>query len=225
VFKEDSGGTNGLMFGPDGRLYGCQNGKQQIVAWTMDGRETVLASGVNSNDLCVNAKGQIWFTDPRNKRVWFLDANGNKRVVHEGLEFPNGVLLSTDQTLLMVNDSRGRWVWSFSVQPDGSLANGEAYHHLESPDENSATSADGMTIDTDGHLYVTTKLGLQICDQPGRVVAILDKPHAGPLSNVVFGGPDLSTLYVTAGDRVYRRQLNRKGVYPWQPVKPPMPRL
>lgn len=225
VFKEDSGGTNGLMFGPDGRLYGCQNGKQQIVAWTMDGRETVLATGVNSNDLCVNAKGQIWFTDPRNKRVWFLDTNGSKRVVHEGLEFPNGVLLSTDQTLLMVNDSRGRWVWSFSVQPDGSLANGEAYHHLESPDENSATSADGMTIDTDGHLYVTTKLGLQICDQPGRVVAILDKPHAGPLSNVVFGGPDLSMLYVTAGDRVYRRQLNRKGVYPWQPVKPPMPRL
>jgi sugar lactone lactonase YvrE/enterochelin esterase-like enzyme len=225
VFKEDSGATNGLMFGPDGRLYGCQNGKQQIVAWTMDGRETVLATGVNSNDLCVNAKGQIWFTDPRNKRVWFLDTNGNKRVVHEGLEFPNGVLLSTDQTLLMVNDSRGRWVWSFSVQPDGSLANGEAYHHLESPDENSATSADGMTIDTDGHLYVTTKLGLQICDQPGRVVAILDKPHTGPLSNVVFGGPDLSTLYVTAGDRVYRRQLNRKGVYPWQPVKPPMPRL
>ncbi len=225
VFKEDSGGTNGLMFGADGRLYGCQNGKRQIVAWTLDGRETVLATDVNSNDLCVNAKGEIWFTDPRNKRVWFLDSKGNKRVVHEGLEFPNGVLLSTDQTLLMVNDSRGRWVWSFSVQPDGSLTNGEPYHHLEIPDESSATSADGMTIDSDGHLYVTTKIGLQICDQTGRVVAILDKPHAGPLSNVVFGGPDLSTLYVTAGDRVYRRQLNRKGVYPWQPVKPPTPRL
>jgi gluconolactonase len=225
VFKEDSGGTNGLMFGPDGRLYGCQNGKRQIVAWTMDGRETVLATDVNSNDLCVNAKGEIWFTDPRNKRVWFLDTKGNKRVVHEGLEFPNGVVLSTDQTLLMVSDSRGRWVWSFSVQPDGSLTNGEPYHHLEIPDESAATSADGMTVDSDGHLYVTTKIGLQICDQPGRVVAILDKPHAGPLSNVVFGGPDLSTLYVTAGDRVYRRQLNRKGVYPWQPVKPPTPRL
>jgi len=225
VFKENSGGTNGLMFGPDGRLYGCQNGKKQIVAWTMDGAETVLASDVESNDLCLNAKGDIWFTDPRNKRLWFLDTKGNKKVVHEGLEFPNGVLLSTDQTLLMLNDSRNKWVWSFSVNADGSLANGQPYHRLETADDNGSTSADGMTIDTEGHLYVTTRIGLQICDQPGRVVAILNKPHAGPLSNVVFGGPDLSTLYVTAGDRVYKRPIKRKGVYSWTPVKPPMPRL
>ena len=111
VFKENSGGTNGLMFGPDGRLYGCQNGKKQIVAWTMDGAETVLATGVESNDLCLNAKGEIWFTDPRNHKVWFLDTKGNKRVVHEGIEFPNGVIISTDQKLLMVKDSRGSWVW------------------------------------------------------------------------------------------------------------------
>jgi sugar lactone lactonase YvrE len=206
-------------------LYGCQNGKKQIVAWTMDGTETVLATGVNSNDLCLNAKGQIWFTDPANKRVWFLDTNGQKRVVHEGLEFPNGVLLSTDQTLLMVNDSRGRWVWSFAVNADGSLANGQPFHRLETADDSSATSADGMTIDTDGHLYVATKIGLQICDQPGRVVAILNKPHRGALSNVVFGGPGLSTLYVTAGDRVYKRDVQRKGVVSWTPLKPPMPRL
>lgn len=225
VFKENSGGTNGLMFGADGRLYGCQNGKKQIVAWGMDGSETVLARDVESNDLCLNAKGEIWFTDPRNKRVWFLDTKGNKRVVHEGLAFPNGVLLSPDQTLLNVCDSRGRWVWSFSVNADGSLTNGQAYHRLETWDENTATSADGMTTDTEGHLYVTTRIGLQICDQPGRVVAILDKPHGGSLSNVVFGGPDLSTLYVTAGDRVYKRPINRKGVYSWTPVKPPMPRL
>jgi sugar lactone lactonase YvrE/enterochelin esterase-like enzyme len=225
VFKENSGGTNGLMFGPDGRLYGCQNGKKQIVAWTMDGTETVLATDVESNDLCLNAKGEIWFTDPKNHKVWFLDTKGNKRVVHEGIEFPNGVILSTDQTLLMVNDSRGRWVWSFTVNADGSLSNGQAYHHLESPDESSATSADGMTVDTDGHLYVTTKIGLQICDQPGRVVAILNKPHGGALSNVVFGGPELNTLYVTAGDRVFKRQINRKGLTAWTPMKPPMPRL
>lgn len=225
VFKEDSGGTNGLMFGADGRLYGCQNGKKQIVAWSMDGAETVLATGVESNDLTLNAKGQIWFTDPRNKRVWFLDTNGNKKVVHEGLEFPNGILLSTDQTLLMVNDSRNKWVWSFSVNEDGTLANGQPYHRLETADDSGATSADGMTIDTDGHLYVTTKIGLQICDQPGRVVAILNKPHYGSLSNVVFGGPDLSTLYVTAGDRVFKREIKRKGVVSWAPVKPPMPRL
>ncbi len=225
VFKEDTGATNGLMFGADGRLYGCQNGRKQIVAWTMDGAETVLAKDVQSNDLCLNAKGEIWCTDPENKRVWFLDTKGNKKVVHEGIERPNGVLLSTDQSLLMVNDSRGKWVWSFSVNADGSLTNGQPFHRLETPEENSASGADGMTIDTEGHLYVASRIGLQICDQAGRVVAILNKPHAGSLSNVVFGGPDLSTLYVTAGDRVYKREIKRKGVYSWAPVKPPMPRL
>lgn len=225
VFKKDSGGTNGLMFGPDGRLYGCQKGKRQIVAWTAAGAETILASGVDSNDLCVNAKGDIWFTDPRNKKVWFLDNKGQKRVVHEGIEFPNGIILSPDQSLLMVNDTRGKWVWSFSVNEDGSLTNGQPYHRLETGDENGASVADGMTVDTEGHLYVTSSIGLQICDQPGRVVAILNKPHLGSLSNVVFGGPNLSTLYVTAGDRVYKREINRKGVTAWKPVKPPMPRL
>lgn len=127
--------------------------------------------------------------------------------------------------MLNVNDSRGKWVWSFSVNADGSLTNGQAFHRLETPEENGASGADGMTIDTEGHLYVTSRIGLQICDQPGRVVAILNKPHAGSLSNVVFGGPDLSTLYVTAGDRVYKREIKRQGVYSWAPVKPPMPRL
>ena len=205
----------------------------------MDGAETVLAKDVQSNDLCLNAKGEIWFTDPYNKRVWFLDTKGNKRVVHQGVELPfavhlgtnegtqlpNGVLLSTDQTLLMVNDTRGKWVWSFSVSEDGSLTNGQAFYRLETSDENGTSLADGMTIDTEGHLYVASRIGLQVCDQPGRVVAILNKPQAGILSNVVFGGPDLSTLYVTAGDRVYKREIKRKGVYSWAPVKPPMPRL
>ncbi len=225
VFKEDSGGANGLMFGPDGLLYACQNGRKRIVAYAGSGAETVIAEEVESNDLAITHKGEIYFTDPRNKRVWLIDTKRNKRVVHEGIEFPNGVILSPDQSLLAVADSRGRWVWSFQIQDGGSLANGQPFYRLETTDETSATSADGMTMDTEGHLYVTTRLGVQICDPPGRVVAILNKPHSGPLANVVFGGPDLTMLYVTAGDRVYRRPLRRKGVFSWTPVKPPVPRL
>ena len=111
------------------------------------------------------------------------------------------------------------------VQPDGSLANGQPFYRLETPDESSASGADGMTVDSDGYLYIATKMGVQVCDQPGRVVAIINKPQAGPLSNVVFGGPDLRTLYVTAGDKVFRRAIRRKGVFPWAPLKPPVPGL
>jgi sugar lactone lactonase YvrE/enterochelin esterase-like enzyme len=225
VFKEDSGGANGLMFGPDGRLYACQNGRKRIVAFSKEGTEDIIAEGVNSNDLTINQKGEIYFTEPPAKRVWFIDAKKNKRVVHEGIDFPNGVLLSADQSLLYVADYKGKWVWSFQVQPDGSLANGQPFYRMETADDSSISYADGLTVDTEGYLYVATQQGVQICDQAGRVVAILNKPQNAPLTNVLLAGPELRTLYATSGDKVYRRQIRRKGVLPWLPVMPPKPRL
>jgi gluconolactonase len=225
IFKEDTGGANGLMFGPDGRLYACQNGRKRIVAYAPDGTESVLAEGMGSNDLAVSSRGEIYFSDPGAKKVWFIDRNGSKReVVNKGIEFPNGVRLSPDHSLLDVADYASRWVWSFQVQPDGSLANGQPFHRLEVEDESSARP-DGMTLDSEGHLYVATNLGVQICDQAGRVVGIINKPQPGPLTNVVFGGLDLQTLYVTSADKVFRRAVRRKGVYPWTPVSLPKPRL
>jgi sugar lactone lactonase YvrE/enterochelin esterase-like enzyme len=225
VWKENTGGADGMMFGPDGRLYACENKTNRIVAYRPDGTTDVIASDVTPNDLAVTARGEVYFTDPSHKRIWFVDANGGKRPVHEGLEFPNGVVLSPDQSLLLVADSRGGIVWSFHVAPDGSLANGQPFYRLEPAEDGSNPFPDGLTVDAEGYLYVATKLGLQVLDQPGRVTAIIDKPHAGTLANAVFGGPNLDTLYVAAGDRVYRRQVRRKGVWPWQPVKPPQPRL
>ena len=86
-----------------------------------------------------------------------------------------------DQSLLLLDDRNGRWVWPFQVQENGSLANGEAFYHLEASDETSATGADGMTVDSEGFLYATTNIGLQIGDQPGRVEA-MRKPQDVPLS-------------------------------------------
>lgn len=229
VFRENTGEANGLMFGPDGRLYACQNGRKRIVAFAADGKESIIAEGVNSNDLAINSGGEIYFTDPRNKRVWFVDANRNKRVVHEGILFPNGVRFSPDHAFLMVTDTLSRWIWSFSVNPDGSLTNGVPFYRLEIPDEVDSgplrSGADGMTLDADGFLYVATKLGIQIADPAGRTVGILRKPDISDPTNIVFGGPGLQTLYVTSGDKVFRRPIKKKGTFPWAPVVPPKPRL
>ncbi|MDX1983368.1 MAG: SMP-30/gluconolactonase/LRE family protein [Bryobacteraceae bacterium] len=229
IFKEATGGANGLMFGPGGRLYACQNGRRRIVAWDAAGKEAVIAEGMGSNDLAVTAGGGVYFTEPQARRVWFADANGNKRVVHEGIPFPNGIRLSPDHSLLLVADSATRWVWSFQVQADGSLAYGVAFHRLEMEDEVEAgqmrSGADGFTVDNEGFLYVATRLGIQVSDPAGRTSAVLLKPAGRAPSNAVFGGPALDTLYVTAGDRVFRRRMKRQGVFPWKPVKPPVPRL
>ncbi len=214
LFKDDDGGVSGLMFGGDGRLYAAQAGRKRIVAYAPDGVETVLAEDAPSNDLAVSAKGDIYFTDPTNKSVWHLDPQGHKSLAYEGIERPNGIILSPDQSLLMVADSWSKWVWSFQVLPDGSLANGQPFYRLETPDQSSRSSADGMTVDSQGFLYVATALGLQVCDQPGRVNAIIRKPQPGPLANVVFAGPDLQTLYVAAGDKIFRRKIEPKACCP-----------
>lgn len=178
LFKEDTGRTSGLMFGPDGRLYAAQNGRKRVVAYAADGAESVLAEEVACNDLAVSSKGRVYFTDPPAKRVWLVDGPNRPRVVHEGIGFPNGVRLSPDESLLYVADFAAKWIWSFQVQPDGSLAHGEPFYRLEMPDETVRSNADGMTVDTEGYLYVATKLGIQICDQAGKVVGIIGKPGA-----------------------------------------------
>ncbi len=225
VFKEDTGGANGLVVGGDGRLYACQNGRKRIVAYTMDGRETVLAEDVNSNDLAISNKGDIYFTDPNNHRVWYLDPKGGKRIVVENLGFPNGIAFSPDQALLYVNDSTSKSIWSYLIQEDGSLTNGEPFYRLEMHDDFMRSGADGMKVDVEGQLFVATKLGIQICDQPGRVVAIWNKPDSADISNLVFGGPARDILFVTAGDKVFKRKVRRQGTVSWELIKPPQPRL
>ncbi|MBY0504318.1 MAG: SMP-30/gluconolactonase/LRE family protein [Bryobacteraceae bacterium] len=224
VFKDKPGQVSGLRFAPDGNLYACRRTPKQIVAFAMDGTETVLAEA-DANDLAVTAKGEIYFTETAAHRVWYVDALRNKRMVHEGIVSPNGIALSPDQSMLFVSDSADRWVWSFQRAADGSLANGEPFHRLELFDPTPRSSADGLAVDTDGFLYVTTNLGLQIVDPAGRVNAILNKPQPGPLASVAFGGANLDTLYITAGDKVYRRPAKRKGVNAWTVTKPPKPKL
>ncbi len=226
LWKDETGGANGLMFGGDGKLFACQGRKRNITAFLPDGAEQVLTSDVASNDLCVDAKGNLWWTEPPTHKIWHLNlATKERKAAHEGLDFPNGIVLSPDQSLLFCVDMRAKWVWSFQVQADGSLTNGQPFYHLETWDTDSQSGGDGMTVDTEGHLYVTTRLGVQICDQPGRVVAILNNPQGLQPSNCVFGGPNLDYLYTTNREKVFRRKLRRKGVNAWTPVKPPQPRL
>lgn len=229
VFRENTGGASGLMFGGDGRLYAAQNGNKRIVAYEPDGGETVLAENTGSNDLAVSTRGGIYFTDPSTKHIWLIDSHGNKRAVNNDLQFPNGVRFSADERMLFVADSATRWVWSFEVLPDGSLSNGEPFYRLELPLTGGGklvnSWADGMTFDTDGYLYVATNAGIQVCDQAGRVFAILRKPSDANPSNLVFGGSDFHTLYVTAKDKVFRRRMQHGGYLPWQAPKWPKPQL
>jgi sugar lactone lactonase YvrE/enterochelin esterase-like enzyme len=229
-FLGDSKKGDGQAFGPDGRLFAVAGGAEQILAWDASGKSTKIAEGFRGNDLVVRHDGGIYVTNPGwngtdPSQVWYISPKGEKKVVDTGLRFSNGLTLSPDQSLLYVADSRTHWVYSYQVQPDGSLAHKQRYFHLHVPDTADDSGADGLRVDRDGRLYVATRLGLQVCDQAGRVNCIIPTPN-GKVSNLCFGGENFDTIFATCGDRVYRRKVRVKGAQAWQPpLKPAGPRL
>lgn len=212
VFLSNTQRTNGLMFGPDGRLYGCRNGMREITAFDSKANATTIADEVPSNDIVVNSQGGIYFTDPANSKVWYIDPQGKKQLVDTGIERPNGIILWPDQATLVVADTLGANLWAFRVEPDGRLAHKQPYYTMRLTRGVSGSGADGMTVDRDGRLYVATHAGLQVFDTQGRLSGIIAKPQNKFLSNVVFGGEKLDTLYVTCTDKVYRRKTKVTGV-------------
>jgi sugar lactone lactonase YvrE/enterochelin esterase-like enzyme len=229
-FISDSKKGDGQRFGPDGRLYAVAGGAEQIVAYEPNGKISVIADGFRGNDLVVKHDGGIYVTNPGwngtdPSRVWYISPKGEKKVVDTGLRFSNGITLSPDQSLLYVADSRTHWVYSYRVQPDGSLTDKQKYFHLHVPDTADDSGADGLRVDMDGRLYVATRMGIQICDQAGRVNCIVPTPN-GKLSNFTFGGEQFDTLYATCGDKVYARKLKVKGAPNFKPPhKPKAPGL
>ena len=171
-------------------------------------------------------KGDLYFTDTAGKKVWFLSKGGKPRVVDEGIESPNGVLFSPAQTLLSVSDYAGQLSWAFQIQPDGSLTHKQRYFYLHLPDAATRSGADGMAVDADGRVYIATSLGVQVFDQIGKCHAIIPAPYPEALTNVEFGGADMDEMYITNGDRVFKRKTKVKGVVSWKPpIKPAPPRL
>lgn len=123
-------------------------------------------------------------------------------------------------------DARGPFVYSFQIQADGSLARKQPYFHLHLVEGDTGSGASAMIVDTNGYLYVTTAMGIQVCDQAGRVNGIVSRPQAGALGLLSFGGPEHDLLYAAAGDKVYYRKTRARGVRSFEaPIRPAPPRL
>ena len=209
TWKEGTNGSHGIAFAPDGRLYAGQHDPKRLVAFSSDGTESVLTEGVQSHHLTVTSRNHTYFTVPPAFQVWLMDASGNKRVVHTGLKWPRGVRASADGSTLFVSDPPTPWIWSFRIQPDGSLTDGRQFCRLKTPDGKEESDSGGMASDSQGRLYVATKFGVQVCDRNGKVTALIDHPTKAWVSNVFFAGRGLKWLYMTDGDKMYRRPAKR----------------
>jgi sugar lactone lactonase YvrE len=113
----------------------------------------------------------------------------------------------------------------YQVRSDGSLAYKQRFGWLHVPDAADNAWSDGIKCDRNARVYVTSRLGVQVMDEIGRVIAIIPAPDGSP-SNLCFGGPDFDTMYVSCGSKVYRRKLKVHGANSFdKPEKPIIPKL
>lgn len=226
AIRDKARGLGSVVVGGEGRIYAVDGPRHRVVAYDGSGRETVLADAVDAHGLAVTQGGRLYVTEPKQRKVWLVEGPGKKRVVDTGIAEPTGIALTPDQSLLLVADAQGIFVYSFQIQPDGSLAQKQPYFHLHLAEGDTGTGASAMVVDANGYLYVTTALGIQVCDQAGRVNGIVSRPRAGAPGPLAFGGPELDELYVAVGDTLYHRKTRARGVRSFEaPLKPAAPRL
>jgi sugar lactone lactonase YvrE len=161
------------------------------------------------------------------RTIGYVDAAGRERTVYEGDEIsvPSGVALSGDQAMLVVADAQARFSWSFQLNGDGTVANGEPFFRLEVPEAGWKSGVQGVTQDSIGQVYFATPLGVQMCEANGRMGEILNAPEHGAVASVAFGGEKMDWMFVAEGGRVFRRPVKVTGVGAWSVVKLPKPPL
>ena len=198
VVRENTNGANGI-------------------ALTKDGTVTTLTEGPAGkplfapNDLIVDAKGGIYFTDPgprpvvpgRPTYVYYLPAGAKEPVLIDGaVARPNGLTLTNDGKTLIVDDTIGPTVFAYDVQPDGTVKNKRPFAQLRDIPSGMESGADGLAIDRNDRVYITTVAGVQVFDAKGQYLGAIKAGRQA--ANVAFAGPGKSTLYLTAREGLYR---------------------
>jgi gluconolactonase len=242
VYVADSGQSNGLFFTSDGRLIaacGANVGLQALCEVTPDRKMKVLAGNFGGkkfnspNDLVIHPRGWIYFSDPRyvgnepreldRERVYRYDRDGTVHRATNGDARPNGLILSPDaKTLYVAETDDGanegpakksrHMLCAYPILDNGSLGKKKII-----VDFGDKAGIDGMTSDVQGHIYAAVRNpdrhGILVFTPAGNEVAIIP---TDPLpTNCTFGtGDEAKTLYITAGEGLYRIGLNIAGYHP-----------
>ncbi|MBO0929735.1 SMP-30/gluconolactonase/LRE family protein [Fibrella aquatilis] len=222
VFMDKTGRSNGLFFDKKGTLYACADEQNEIWAISPKGNHTVVLSAVQGrklngpNDLWLDKKGGIYFTDPYYQRdywtrkkpemdgqkVYFLPNRKQEPIVVDGdLKQPNGIVGTPDGKYLYVADIGASKTYKYQISPDGTLTNRQLFVNQGS---------DGMTLDNQGNVYLTGR-GVTIYDPAGTKIGTIPVPSRW-VGNICFGGKDRNTLFITASESVYTLQMQVTGV-------------
>ncbi len=216
TFRENSGGANGLYFDKDGNLLVCEGGGRRLVSITPAGGVTTLAESYDGkkfnslNDLWIDPKGGVYFTDPRygnrddmeqdGEHVYYLAPDRKKviRVIADMVR-PNGVIGTPNGRTLYVADHGAGKTYVYRIDEDGTLSDKQIF---------AEQGSDGMTMDNRGNIYLTGKT-VTVYSRKGEKITDIAIPE-GP-ANVTFGGKDNRTLFITARTSLYAIDMQVRG--------------
>ncbi|MCH7919208.1 MAG: SMP-30/gluconolactonase/LRE family protein [Planctomycetes bacterium] len=227
AFRSPSEYANGLTFDRQGRLITCEHRTRRISRTEPDGTTVTLAGEydgrhLNSpNDTVVKSDGSVYFTDPPWGLLSGMGGPAAQELPFQGLyrwspddealvllaadlNRPNGLAFSPDETVLYVAETTSGTIYAYDVQPNGLLVNRRGFAQVSGPD--------GMTMDMRGNLYVASGSGVQVFNRQGTFLGRIATPESA--RNCTFGGDDHKTLFITAGNSVYRVQLTVPGARP-----------
>jgi gluconolactonase len=221
TYMQPAGRANGMFFDAKGNLIACADDKNELWSIAPDKKVTLLVKDYSGkllngpNDVWGHPQGGFYFTDPFYKRdywkrgnmeqdgqhVYYLDAETKTLTrVTTDLKQPNGIIGTPDGKTLYVADLGDRKTYEYKIQPDKSLTGKKLFCGMGS---------DGMTLDSEGHLYLTGR-GVTVFDREGKQVEVISVP-GGWTANVCFGGKDRQTLFITSSKCFYSIRMNVKG--------------
>src|SRR6516165_4049923 len=217
IYRLETNGANGLAVTREGDLLAAEGGGKRISKRSRDGTVTTVTEGIEGkpllapNDLILDAKGGIYFTDPgprpvvpgRIAYVYYLPVGAKQPIViDDQIARPNGLTLTRDGKTLIVDDTLGPTVYAYDVEPDGSVKNKRTFAQLRDIPEGKESGADGMALDREDRVYITTLTGVQVFDAAGKYLGTI-KVARQP-ANAGFAGSDKRVLYITAREGLYR---------------------
>jgi gluconolactonase len=221
---EQTNGANGLAFNKAGELFAAEGDGKRISIRNRDGGLIVLTDNVEGkpllapNDLILDSKGGIYFTDPgprpvvpgRPTYLCYLPAGAKQAILLDGaVGRPNGLTLTRNGETLIVDDTIGNTVFAYDVQPDGKVKGKRAFTELHDIPAGKESGADGLALDDRDRVYITTLTGVQVFDAMGGHLGTI-KLGRQP-ANVAFAGPGRQTLYITAREGLYRVKMLSRG--------------
>jgi gluconolactonase len=223
VLREQANSPGGLALNRAGELFEVETNAKRVTKF-IGGKVTVVTEGspekplLAPNDLILDSKGGVYFTDPgprpvvagRTVYVYYL-APGSKQpvIIDDKIVRPNGITITTDGKTLLVDDTVGETIFAYDIQSNGTVKNKRPFAKLQDIPSGQNSGGDGMALDRNNRLYVASLTGVQIFDRTGHYLGTIPVPRQP--SNVAFSGPDKKTLFITAREGLYKLRMLAQG--------------